>query len=226
MKLNNLIFAHRGIFDNEKIPENSILAFTKAINNKKNIELDIQMTKDKKIVVFHDYNLKRMCNIEKNISDLTYDELNKINLLNTKEKIPTFEEVLKLVDGKVLLNIEIKNSKKYKEMCLLITDILDNYKHPFIIQSFYPNILKWFNKNKSNYTKGLLLNLKKNNRLTDKLLIFYCKPDFLSISKHIANNKFYFKHHVFIWTIKNIEEFNKYKQYTTNLICNNLPYEK
>ena len=57
----------------------------------------VVITKDNKLVVFHDYNLKRMCNVDKNIEDCTYKELLKYNLLDTKYKIPLLEEVLRLL---------------------------------------------------------------------------------------------------------------------------------
>lgn len=57
----NCLFAHRGLFDNTcYVPENSLLAFQKAIDYGYGIELDIQLTKDKVPVVLHDYNLKRV----------------------------------------------------------------------------------------------------------------------------------------------------------------------
>ena len=72
---NNLIIAHRGVHDNKNTPENSLKAFYKALIEKYPIELDIQLTKDNEIVVFHDKNLKRMTGVDKNVSDLTLDEI-------------------------------------------------------------------------------------------------------------------------------------------------------
>ena len=90
----NLI-AHRGFHNLEKnIPENSIKAFKEAIKNNYVIELDIHRTKDNKLVVFHDYNLKRVCGIDKTIESCTYKELSKLYLFNTSSKIPLFSEVL------------------------------------------------------------------------------------------------------------------------------------
>jgi hypothetical protein len=96
MKFENLFFAHRGVHDNIRIPENSIIAFKEALNNKLNIELDVQLTKDNILIVFHDNNLKRMTGIDKNINELTYNELRNLKLLNTNEHIPTFKDVLEL----------------------------------------------------------------------------------------------------------------------------------
>ena len=63
MKIPNNKIAHRGMFDNIKIPENSLSSFKKALKYNYSIELDIQLTKDNILVVFHDSNLKRMTGI-------------------------------------------------------------------------------------------------------------------------------------------------------------------
>ena len=78
MKFDNVIIAHRGVHNNIDIPENSLLAFKEAIKNNLAIELDVQLTKDNVLVVFHDNNLERMTKVNKNICNLTYNELKNI----------------------------------------------------------------------------------------------------------------------------------------------------
>ena len=63
MEFQNLIFAHRGVHNNIDIPENSLLSFKKALKNNLNIEIDVQLTKDNVLIVFHDNNFKRMTGI-------------------------------------------------------------------------------------------------------------------------------------------------------------------
>ena len=75
------IYAHRGLFDNKKIVENTISAFKKALLDNLNIELDIRVTKDKKIIVFHDDNIKRLTGINRLVKDMSYDELSKVKLI-------------------------------------------------------------------------------------------------------------------------------------------------
>ena len=66
------MIAHRGLFDNHsEAPENSLAAFRKAVDQGFGIELDVQLTKDGKLVVFHDFDLKRMCGIHKKLTELT-----------------------------------------------------------------------------------------------------------------------------------------------------------
>ena len=103
------LFAHRGLFNPKLgIPENSMPAFSRAIEKGYGIELDVQVTKDNRIVVFHDYSLGRMCGIDIPLETKTYAELQELCLQNTRETIPLLSDVLKLVNGQVPLLVEIK----------------------------------------------------------------------------------------------------------------------
>lgn len=232
MNYNNLIIAHRGIYNNIKVPENSILSFKKAIELNYPIELDVNITKDNILIVFHDDNLLRMTGLNRNINDLTYIEIKNLNLLNTKEKIPTLEEVLKLVSGKVLLNIEIKKTKKYKLLINSLIKLLNNYKGNYIIQSFDYKSLLYLKKNYPNIIRGLLItnNGHKIYSYIIGIIIKICKINFISISKKLVNKKEY-KNYIslystFIWTIKSKEELDIYINKYGGYICDNLPYKE
>ncbi|MBQ9019432.1 MAG: hypothetical protein IJ097_03905 [Bacilli bacterium] len=219
---NNKI-AHRGMFDNKKIPENSIKAFKKALKYNYSIELDVQLTKDNILVVFHDENLKRMTNIDKLLKDTTYTELKKYNLLNTNENIPTLKEVLELVNNKVLLDIEIKDTKRITDTCSILKKELSNYNN-YILKSFNPKIVKFLKETNPNIKVGYLIT-DKHKYLSSKFIIKYSKADFLSINKKLLNNrkinKLKKEYPILVWTIQNVNEIND-----QNLIyiCNNLPY--
>lgn len=230
----NSIIAHRGIHDNIKIPENSIPAFKKAVEMSIPIELDVQLTKDDQLVVFHDYNLNRMTGSNVFIQDLTYEEISKFTLLNTNEKIPTLGEVLALINGKVLLDIEIKNTNRVHELGKILSTQLDGYSGDLLLKSFHPKIINWFKKNKNKYPLGLLISDTYGNKVynylsTSKMFINYCNPDFLAISKKIIKKKkiqdYHKKYPLLIWTIKNSEELADYQEYGDAYICNNLPYD-
>ena len=231
----NLIIAHRGVHDNKKTPENSLSAFKKAIELKLPIELDIQLTKDNQLIVFHDKDLVRMTDSHNCVKDLTLEEIKKLKLLNTKEKIPTLKEVLELINSKVLIDIEIKNTEKINEISNTLLEELKDYKGNFIIKSFNPNIIKYLKKQKPSYTYGILISDKQPNKLkkflsTSNLLLQYYKPDFISISKYLINNKNFKKfgkdHPILIWSINSKEELKKYHYQDYSYICNNLPYKK
>ena len=137
----NLI-AHRGVFDNLNIPENSIKAFQEALKLNQAVEYDVQLTKDNVLVVFHDDNLYRMTGVYKKIEDVTFNEISKLTLLNTKEHIPTLKDVLKLIDNKVFMDIEIKSTKKIKTVCDFVMNELKNYNN-YSLKSFNPKIVRY-----------------------------------------------------------------------------------
>lgn len=132
----NLI-AHRGMHNMKKgIPENSIKAFEESIKNNYIIELDLHILKDKSVVVFHDDNLKRMTGVDKQLADTTYEEIKNLKLQDTNNYIPLFEDVLKVISGKVPIVIELKYDTKVGLLESETMNILKNYKGKYVIKSF------------------------------------------------------------------------------------------
>lgn len=234
--LSRSLIAHRGYHNNKKgIPENSVLAFKKAIDNKYLIELDVRLTKDKKLVVFHDGNLKRVCGVNKRVKDLTYRELLKYNLFDTTLKVPLFSDVIKLVNGRVPILIETKYHNRYGVLEKILINELSNYKGLYAIQSFYPMSLLWLKRNTKDIPIGLLSSNFKNdlNRLKSiigKTLILdlFFKTDFISYDvKGLPNNYLSYKRDkkkIVIWTIKNKKDYDLARQYTDSLICENFDW--
>lgn len=234
--LSRNLIAHRGYHNNKKgIPENSVLAFKKAIDNKYLIELDVRLTKDQKLVVFHDDNLKRVCGVNKRVKDLTYRELLKYNLFNTTLKVPLFSDVIKLVNGRVPILIETKYHNRYGVLEKILINELSNYKGLYAIQSFYPMSLLWLKRNTKDIPIGLLSSNFKNdlNRLKSiigKTLILdlFFKTDFISYDvKGLPNNYLSYKRNkkkIVIWTIKNKKDYDLARQYTDSLICENFDW--
>lgn len=225
--LKTKLIAHRGIHDN-KIKENTLLSFKNAIKKGNPIEIDIQLTKDNKIIVFHDKDLKRMLNIKKQIKDLNYKDL----LKESNYHIPLFKEVLELVNGKVPLLIEIKpysNSHILEEKS---TELLDNYKGKFAIQSFSPMIIYWFKKHKPDYIRGQLMTNNYNYNFIANIVYrhmvfnFFTKPDFISYNIKGLPNKIIEKQRkkrlILGWTIREKKDLSKYKDYCDNFIVENV----
>ena len=126
--LKNKFYAHRGLFDNESdAPENSLAAFQKAVEAGYGMEMDVQLTKDDQLVVFHDATLKRMCGVEGNVWDYTLEELKQFKLAKTDETIPSFEEVLNLVAGRTPLIVEYKLDRPLTKVCELGDQLLSQY---------------------------------------------------------------------------------------------------
>ena len=108
------ITAHRG--SSSGAPENTMAALEKAVEEMADrAEIDVQETADGVIVLCHDTSLKRVAGINKKVSDLTLEQIKKLDVGSwfsseyQGEQIPTLEEVMEYAKGKIDLNIEIKN---------------------------------------------------------------------------------------------------------------------
>lgn len=103
-------YAHRGLHTRDKsVPENSLAAFRQAAQEGYGIELDVQLSKDGEVVVFHDDTLDRVCGVHARVDELTWPELQQLRLCGTDEQIPLFSEVLKNIQGCEALIVELKN---------------------------------------------------------------------------------------------------------------------
>lgn len=217
----NKLIAHRGYHDLSKnIPENSLASFKRAIIMNYHIELDIRMTKDEKIIVFHDKSLERACEINKNIKDLTYEELKTINIFNTTSKIPLLKEVLELDLTNTTLFIDIKYGTNKDKLIKL----LQKYNVNYVILSFFERDLIWFKRKHNSKTGLLITNLDFRNK--KRYIIDLFKPDFLVCNINMFGKEKLKKYRKIIpiigWTIKTEQTYFKYKKYYDNLICENM----
>lgn len=214
--------AHRGLFNNADIPENSMSAFRKAVEAGYGIELDVQLTADNQLVVFHDETLNRMCGDERTLYKLSYEELNQLSLLETNERIPLLKDVLALIDGLVPLVVEIKSEGRYLLTSELTNQMLLGYKGIFCVESFHPFVLKWYKKNNPAIIRGQLsTNYFRDGidrpwgvqlALTNMLFNFMTKPDFIAYNHKFKKQlsyrlcrKFYNPVNV-AWTVRSQNE--------------------
>ncbi len=226
--------AHRGLHNDNDIPENSLPAFEIAIKKGYPIELDVHLTSDKELVVFHDENLKRMTGVNKIIENCQLSELKKMNLNGTKQSIPTLDEVLELVNCKVPLLIEIKNEYKVGILEDKLISKLSNYKGEYIIESFNPLSLLWIRKRYKNIILGQLVTKDYPNiksvfvrwLLKNMFFNFLVKPDFIAYDYKYINNKLYkkFKNRnidLFLWTIRNNNDYKSIQNLCDGIIFEN-----
>lgn len=209
--------AHRGIYDNKRIYENTISAFTRAIKYNYIIELDVRMLACGTLVVFHDQDMERLLHVEGDVEKTTYEDLSFI----AKYQIPTLKEVLELVDGVVPLLIELKTISKKGIFENKVAELLDNYKGEFAIQSFNIKTLKWFYKNRKHIGIGYLIG--KKNYHKDP---FFKKYDFINILYSLFSDKKIRKMRedkmVIAYGIKDKKEYDLKKDVYDNLTCDNL----
>ncbi|EQC44958.1 glycerophosphodiester phosphodiesterase domain protein [Bacteriovorax sp. BSW11_IV] len=151
----NTPIAHRGLH-NENVPENSLGAFSLAMEKNLPIEFDLHLSKDGKLFVFHDYSLERMTGDLRACEDLTLKELQELRLKDSQERIPSFQDLLRLVKGKVPLVIELKCYTREDHMAKILMEELANYDGEFAIQSFNPMPLTWLRRHYPDSLLGLL----------------------------------------------------------------------
>ncbi len=218
--------AHRGLH-NSVAPENSMAAFYRAIEKGYPIELDIRLTKDNKVVVIHDSDLYRLTKDKRIVENITYEELSKLQLLDTKEKVPLFKDVLKLVDGKVGILVEIKSCENITKLLENTNSILQKYKGNYAIQSFDKKVIQWYEENNTNVIKGMLIKNQSGLNYINKEAIQYennlINIDFMSTSLAIVDNQQiqYLRSKglkVLSWTIKSTKGLDKAHKYSDNYI--------
>ncbi len=214
--------AHRGLHDsNDKIPENSLSAFAKAIKEKYPIELDIQIIKDGTIIVFHDSNLKRICGLNKKTKTLTKKALENYSLFNTGQTIPTLQDVFDLVQGQVPILIELKTKSFTKQLEKNVLQLLKNYNGEVALQSFNRSSVRWLTRHGSIYTIGQLaepsLAIKPLNYLFNYMqLNINMHPDFIAYDIDDLPNKrvTHFKKEgipIVVWTVRSQSQIEKYR---------------
>ena len=150
-------FAHRGLYElDQSVPENSLPAFRRAVEAGYGAELDVQMTKDGQVVVFHDDDLKRGCGVDGRICDMTLEEVRKLRLFGTDEQIPLFSEVLEIFAGKQPLVVELKFAPNWKPLSDATRKMLGEYAGQACIESFHPFIVRDFRLNDPKRIRGQL----------------------------------------------------------------------
>ena len=194
----NLI-AHRGLHTlDQSVPENSLESFRLAMDQGYSIEFDINILKDGEVVVFHDHNLNRLFKTDKELDELTYQELKNYPLTN-HELIPTLRETLTLIDGKVPILIELKPHGNVKQLCVNFMDIMKNYKGKYAVFSFHPKVVYYLKKYHNNVIRGQISEYFKTDNKMPKLFKFlmkrmmfnrFTKPDFISYGIYDIPNKY------------------------------------
>lgn len=219
--LNCTPVAHRGLHE-EGVPENSLAAFRRARDAGFAIETDVRLTQEGEVVAFHDGTLLRACGVDKKVEDCTLEQLRALRLFQTDEQIPTLNELLTLVNGRVPLLIEIKQMKgvSRKRFLKKIAQELRGYHGEYAVQSFDPFYVRTFKKLCPHIPCGVLATANSNQKdlgvfprikadlLKNLRLNFYVKPDFVSYCGADLPQKAYTKFNGIrlAWTIRSKEE--------------------
>lgn len=172
------VFAHRGA--SGICPENTMAAFRKAIEEgAKLIELDVQLTKDGKVVVIHDYTLERTTNGKGLVMDINYERLKTLDAGSwfhsdyQKEYVPKLRELVEILPRDIIVNIEIKSYyKETRDLARSVLEIVEGIEDQVIISSFDHRILMEVRAYSKNIKIGMLYygniyNIEKNIESTN-----------------------------------------------------------
>lgn len=217
------LIAHRGLFEKHSDhPENSLSAFRRAVEQGFGVELDIQMSSDGYMMVFHDRSLERMCGDPRRLTQCTYEELRRLRLDHSDEKIPTLDEVLDVIDRKVPMIVEIKPEGKCIQTTQRVAERMDRYQGLWCMESFHPMAVRWMKRNRPDVIRGQLASnfLKMSIPcpyvlrfiLTNMMCNCLARPDFIAYDHRFADSFSYrlirklFHVENVAWTIRNEEE--------------------
>ena len=230
-------YAHRGLHGGG-VPENSRTAFEKACEAGYGIELDVQLSRDGVVMVFHDYTLTRMTGTEKKLCELTAAELKDLRLGGTEESIPTFAEVLALVDGRVPLLVELKGEDLNTALCERVAALLADYNGPYCLESFNPLLIGKMGKYLPDAYRGLLYtNVCRDKKkysllnlvISAMMLNAVAKPNFIAYN-HLDRGAFpvrvatgLYRAPRFVWTVRGKPELDRAHGLGEYPIFENLP---
>ena len=212
--LNHSIITHRGIYNNITIYENSIESIMYSIKNNLSVSIEIRMTKDKEIIVFNDEEMKRLIKLKDNVNTITKEELNYIS----QYYIPTLKEILKMINNKVPIIINIKEDNKVFRNKLI--DILNTYKGNIALHSTNIEAIKFYKK--KDYIVGIIIDEKINDIYLDKDI----DVDFLTIKYNLIDkvkaNILKMKYYIIGYTLDKREDVEYYIKMYNNLIIDNI----
>lgn len=187
-KVTPLVIAHRGSAGKE--PENTLIAFDKAIQGKCNvIELDVRLTADYVPVVFHDSNLERMTGKNCLLSSMTLSELQKIKI-NHEHPIPILEEIIEHLCRNVVLDIEIKENDSVMPTLTIIKN--KKLEDRVVISSFSERAIIMSKKHCPEIKTGLIMGVRTYNPIVRFKEFFpflptlRCQADFTIIHHSLA----------------------------------------
>lgn len=219
--------AHRGLHDvRNGIYENTLSAARAAVDGSYNIELDIQPSSDMVPMVFHDYELERLTNESGETRSVAASTLSKIFIKDTKDQIPTLEEFLNVIDGKVGLVIELKGRKDEDEgFVAAVADLLSTYQGDAAIMSFEHHILRDARKVAPQLPLGLTAEGDDRHYKKHQSIAQECNVDFISYYVKELDCKFVREftqigRKAISWTIRSQEE-----QAYSNKFVNQVTFE-
>ena len=212
------ITAHRG--SSSGAPENTMAALEKAVEEMADrAEIDVQETADGVIVLCHDTSLKRVAGINKKVSDLTLEQIKKLDVGSwfsseyQGEQIPTLEEVMEYAKGKIDLNIEIKNLGNSSGLPEKVIELVEKHEmqEQCVITSTNRFYLKRVKAVNPEIRTGYIISAAYGNFYSDEFI------DLISIRSSFVTERMIESAHeagkaVHAWTVNGKVEMERLKQ--------------
>lgn len=210
-------YAHRGLHV-PGVPENSLTSFRDAIDRGMGIECDVQRSADGQAMVFHDFELDRLTAESGPVNARTADELARIELVGSHDRIPTLRRMLDEVAGRAPILIEIKSRRgSFKHagaLCQAVRRVLEGYTGPHAIMSFDPRVVRWFADRSPLTVRGLVVTEENDKALPGmirrRLFLWRARPDFLAYDIRDLPSRFAAKQRarglpLLTWTVRSAE---------------------
>jgi glycerophosphoryl diester phosphodiesterase len=224
-----MVIAHRGA--STKAPENTAYAFYKAMElGADGIELDIQQTADGVLVVTHDQNLKRISGWNQKISEVTYAELQDLDVgswfqpIYQNARLMTLEEVFQLTDGTVFLNIELKSDAVGENLEEKVADLILQYgmENRCCVTSFSYQVLKKIKACDPEIQTGFLMNHAYGDFYDlEAADVFSIRSVF--ITQKIVDNAHENGKEIYAWTVNTVPEMQRMLNLSVDHIITDKP---
>lgn len=184
--------AHRGYHDlNRTVWENTLAAFERAVEAGFAIECDLHLAADGVPVVFHDDMLERLCSLPGRTRDKLSTELALLTVGGTRERIPTFKQLLALVAGRVPIVVELKGCEgDDDDFAGAVLEDLDGYEGPVALMSFDHWLLRDLRALECPYPLGLTAEGQRNEDLQRHEDAMRLGLDFVSYCAFHLPNRF------------------------------------
>lgn len=225
--------AHRGLWDHNGAPENTLGAFQAACAAGYGIELDVQLSADGEAMVFHDATLERLTAAEGRLADHRAEELRQLKVCGSDETIPTLAEALTLVGHRALVLIELKTP--FGDVGPLekrVSEILIDHNGPTGVIGFNPYSHAWFAAHHPQILRGLdSYSYRDNETMAREQRKAYAmlehvglaKPHFLALGMDILASAPAAKLRkggmpVIAWTVRGLDEQAQAKLHADNII--------
>ena len=209
-------------------PENTLYSFEKAMKMGVDmIEFDVRPCATGEIVIIHDSKVNRTTDGKGYVSDLSFGEIKRLRI-EKRYSVPLLSEALEFINGKVSVNIEIKEEGIAEKVFKIVNDFISSGIYDdshFLISSFYPSELKSFKKQNDEIPLGIL-SKKVSKRLVEN--IKELEPRAVNLNHKIVNGDIVEKIHslgkkLYVWTVDTAEEILELKALDVDGIFSNFP---